>query len=136
MRGAGTQRNEVAVVKHGQYRKAERARKSGAAQRAASGELKARGSRKRPFDDVHVDAGMPSPPWKQQVRERVLADLQALEQREEERVARGQLARERRAARALASKRCGSCATCAELIIFGAQTNWKSFSGGRPGNVW
>ena len=119
-------------VKHGQYREAERARKSGAAQRAASGELKARGSRKRPFDEgaVHVDAGMPSPPWKQQARERVLADLQALEQREEERVARGQLARERLAARALASKRCGSCATCAKLIIFGAQTNWKSFSGG------
>ena len=123
-------------VKHGQYREAERARKSGAAQRAASGELKARGSRKRPFDEgaVHVDAGMPSPPWKQQARERVLADLQALEQREEERVARGQLARERRAARALAARlastRCGSCATCTQLIMFGAQTNWKSFSGG------
>lgn len=116
-------------VKHGQYCEAERARKSSAAQRAASGELKARGSRKRPFH-VDLDAGMPSPPWKQQVRERVMADLQALEQREEERVARGQMARERLAARALASTRCGSCATCAKFIMFGAQTNWKSFSGG------
>ena len=64
----------------------------------------------------------------------LLADLQALEQREEERVARGQQARERRAARALAARlastRCGSCATCTQLIMFGAQTNWKSFSGG------
>ena len=107
-------------VKHGQYREAERARKSGAAQRAASGELKARGSRKRPCDEgaVPVDAGMPSPPWKQQARQRVMADLQALEQREEERVARGQLSRERRTALAPGA-RCGSCSTCVLLIRFG-----------------
>ena len=75
-------------VKHGQYCEAERARKSGAAQRAACGELKARGSRKRPCNEsaVPVDAGMPSPPWKQQARQRVMADLQASEQWKEERV--------------------------------------------------
>ena len=107
-------------VKHGQYREAERARKSGAAQRAACGELTARGSRKRSCDEgaVPVDAGMPSPPWKQQARQRVMADLQASEQWKQERAVRGQLYRERLAILA-PSARCGSCATCELLIRFG-----------------
>ena len=107
-------------VKHSQHLEAERARKSGAAQRAACGELKARGSRKRPCDEgaVPVDAGMPSPPWKQQARQRVMADLQAAEQCKEERAARGQLSRERLAILAPGA-RCGSCATCELLIRFG-----------------
>jgi hypothetical protein len=107
-------------VKHGQYREAERARKSGAAQRAARGELEARGSKKRLFCEgaVDLDAGIPSPPWKQQARQRVAADLQASEQRKAQRVAYGQLCRERRAALAPGA-RCGSCATCVLLIRFG-----------------
>ena len=105
-------------VKHGQYLEAERERKSGAAQRAAHGELKARGSKKRLCGESAVHVGMPSPPWKQQARERVAAKLQASEQWKEERAARGQLLRERRAALAPGA-RCGSCATCVVLIRFG-----------------
>ena len=105
-------------VKHGQYLEAERERKSGAAQRAARGELKARGSKKRLCEEGAVDVGMPSPPWKQQARQRVAAELQAIEQRKEERVAYGKRSRERRAALA-PDARCGSCATCVLLIRFG-----------------
>ena len=115
-------------VKHGQYCEAERARKSGAAQRAACGELKSRGSRKRPCDESGLvmkaaegsssDAGMPSPPWKQQARQRVMVALQASERFKEERAARGQLYRERLAILAPGA-RCGLCATCKLLIRFG-----------------
>ena len=83
-----------------------------------------------------IDAGTPSPPWKQQARERVLAELQALGQREEERVARGQLARERRAARALASTRCVApvrralSSSCSEHRPIGSRFQ------GVQGNVW
>ena len=104
-------------VEHERYLVAERARKKDATLRAARGEHVLRRACK--FSTVvlqscgDVDcfpsaAGPPSPPWKQQARQRVAADLQALERREEERAARGQLSRERLAALA-PSARCGSC---------------------------
>ena len=122
--------------KHCLYKEAERARKQDAALRAERGEIVRRpGKRKHsaaawygsPAADASSIAEVPSPPWKQQARERVAADMQALEQRKEERAARGQLSRERRAAQRVSGARCGSCATCAELIMFGGQ---------RPQNTW
>lgn len=116
-------------LKHEQYLEAERTRKKDAALRAARGEQVVRRTGKRsamaldaPWGDVDgslTTAGLPSSPaWKQQARERVAAELQAAEQREDERAAAGQKLREWRAALA-PSARCGSCATCTELIRFG-----------------
>ena len=115
-------------LKHEQYLEAERARKRDAALRAERDEIVRRpGKRSAAWCSDVVGslaanassiAEVPSPPWKQQARERVAAELQALEQRKEERAARGQLCRERLAALA-PSARCGSCATCALLIRFG-----------------
>jgi len=70
------------------------------------------------YEEGAVDVGMPSPPWKQQARQRVAAELQAMEQRKEERLAYGKRSREMRAALA-PDARCGSCATCVLLIRFG-----------------
>jgi len=116
-------------LKHEQYREAERTRKKDAALRAARGEQVVRRTRKRSamaldaawgdVDGSLTTAGLPSsPPWKQQARERVAAVLQAAEQRKDERAAAGQKLREWRAA-LVPSARCGSCATCTQLIRFG-----------------
>jgi hypothetical protein len=111
-------------VGHERYLVAERARKRDAALRAACGEHVVRRARKFSVAleacdvDCWANAGPPSPPWKQQARERVTAELQALEQRRDERVARGQRSRERRAA-FHSSARCGLCASCCVLIRFG-----------------
>ena len=65
--------------------------------RAARGELVARGTRKRDRGGCFAAPDeLPSPPWKQSARERVLAEQQAVQQRKDERVARGQKAREER----------------------------------------
>ena len=89
-------------VEHERYLKAERARKKDAALRAARGEhVLRRACKFSSYGDVDCfpsAAGPASPPWKQQARQRVAADLQALERREAERAARGQLSRERLAA--------------------------------------
>ena len=111
-------------VKHGQYLEAERARKRDAALRAERDEIVRRPGKRcsdvvgSPAANSSSIAEVPSPPWKQQARERVAAKLQASEQWKEERAARGQLLRERRAALAPGA-RCGSCATCVVLIRFG-----------------
>ena len=88
------------------------------------------GSRVHTFE--HISPGgaaaaieLPSPSWKRQARERVArlaAEQQALQNEKDERAARVQQARERRAALAL-DARCGSCTTCAQLSRFGG---WKS----------
>ena len=113
-------------LKHEQYLEAERTRKKDAALRAARGEQVVRRTGKRSamalqaaWGDVKTTAGLSStPPWKQQARERVAAELQAAHQRNDERAAAGQKLREWRAALA-PSARCGSCATCTQLIRFG-----------------
>ena len=103
-------------VKHEQYLKAERARKRDAAR---GKHVVRRVCKSGVASCSNVDsAELPSPPWKQQARQRVAAELQAMEQRNEERVAYGKRSREMRAALA-PDARCGSCATCVLLIRFG-----------------
>ena len=68
---------------------------------------------------MHAD--LPSPPWKQQARERVAAEAAEAQKRRDERATRGQEARIQRSAM-IGSRRCGSCATCAELGMFGGGT--------------
>ena len=114
-------------VKHEQYLEAERTRKKDAALRAARGEQVVRRTGKRcamahaawgDVDGSLKTAGLPSsPPWKKQARERVAAELQAAQQPNARALA-GQKLREWRAALA-PSARCGSCATCTQLIRFG-----------------
>ena len=108
--------------KHEQYLEAERTRKKEAALRAARGELVVQRTGKRSGMALHAAssaAGLPSsPPWKQQARERVAAELQAAQRRNDERAAAGRKLREWRDALA-PSSRCGSCATCTQLIRFG-----------------
>ena len=111
-------------VGHERYLEAERTRKKAAALRAARGAQQpyVQQQPQQPYaqqpQQPYAHAGPPSPPWKQQARERVTAELQALEQRRDERVARGQRSRERRAA-FHSSARCGLCASCCVLIRFG-----------------
>ena len=115
-------------LKHEQYLEAERTRKKDAALRAARGEQVVRRTGKRSavalqaaWSDVNgsTTAGLPSSPsWKKQARERVVAELQAAQQKLQARAAAGQKLREWRAALA-PSARCGSCATCTQLIQFG-----------------
>ena len=116
-------------LKHEQYLEAERTRKKDAALRVARGEqVVRRAGRKRSAmalqaargdgDGSLTTAGLPpSPPWKEQARERVAAVLQAAQQPNARAIA-GQKLREWRAALA-PSARCGSCATCTQLIRFG-----------------
>ena len=116
-------------LKHEQYLETERTRKKDAALRVARGEqVVRRAGRKRSAMVLQAARGdgngslmaaglPPSPPWKKQARERVAAELQAAQQPNARAVA-GQKLREWRAALA-PSARCGSCATCAQLIRFG-----------------
>ena len=101
-------------VGHERYLAAERARK---ALRAARGEHVVRRARK-----FWANAGPPSPPWKQQARERVAAEAAEAQERRDARATRAHEARIQRAAMT-GSHRCGSCATCAELEMFGG-TLW------------
>ena len=89
-------------VKHKEYLEAERARKK---QRTHTVEAVS-----------HVEPT--SPAWKQQARERVAAEAAETQERRDERATRAQEARVQRAA-VTGSHRCGSCATCAELEMFG-----------------
>ena len=93
-------------VKHKEYLEAERARKK---QRTHTVEAVS-----------HVEPT--SPAWKQQARERVAAEAAEAQKRMDERAKRGQEARIQRSAM-IGSRRCGSCATCAELEMFGG-TLW------------
>ena len=72
--------------------------------------------------DCWANAGPPSPPWKQQARERVAAEAAEAQERRDARATRAHEARIQRAAMT-GSHRCGSCATCAELEMFGG-TLW------------
>ena len=89
-------------VKHNKYLEAERARK-------------------KPRTHT-VEVEPTSPAWKQQARERVAAEVAEAQKRMDERAKRGQEARIQRSAM-IGSRRCGSCATCAELEMFGG-TLW------------
>ena len=104
-------------VGHERYLVAERARKADAALRAERGEHVVRRARK-----FWANAGPPSPPWKQQARGRVAAEAAEAQERRDARATRAQEARIQRAAMT-GSHRCGSCATCAELEMFGG-TLW------------
>ena len=113
-------------VKHDQYLEAERTRKRVAAQRAAGGEMvdvRAQETPRHAVGGAHAE--LPSPAWKQQARERVAAELQAGQQRKDQRAARTREARVRLDA-VTGSRRCGSCATCAELTMFGGTLEVKS----------
>ena len=116
-------------VKHEHYLVSERARKQDAALRLARGEKGVQRAKRARTDDTNIShAEMPSPAWKQHARERVAAELQAGQQRKDDRVARTQEARVQRDA-VTGSRRCGSCATCVELVMFGGTLEVKS---GRP----
>ena len=93
-------------VKHDQYLEAERARK-----RKCTNTVQV---------VSHVEPT--SPAWKQQARERVAAEMAEAQERRDERARCAQEARVQRAAMT-GSQRCGSCATCAELVMFGG-TLW------------
>ena len=91
-------------VKHNEYLEAERARK-----------------KQRTHTVEAVSLVEPSSPaWKQQARERVAAEVAETQERRDERATRAQEARLQRAA-VTGSHRCGSCATCAELKMFGGE---------------